>query len=78
MMKIVRSVIPVIFGNFLYALVVKLFILPTSLMSSGTTGIALFLNHYFSLPVSLFVLVFNLLQQYEFMIDIAFVDDFGF
>lgn len=62
MMKIVRSVIPVIFGNFLYALVVKLFILPTSLMSSGTTGIALFLNHYFSLPVSLFVLVFNLVM----------------
>ena len=60
MIKIVRSVIPVIFGNFLYALVVKLFILPTSLMSSGTTGIALFLNHYLSLPVSLFVLVFNL------------------
>lgn len=62
MMKIIRSVIPVIFGNFLYALVVKLFILPTSLMSSGTTGITLFLNHYFSLPVSLFVLVFNLVM----------------
>lgn len=62
MIKIVRSVVPVIFGNFLYALVVKLFILPTSLMSSGTTGIALFLNRYLSLPVSLFVLVFNLLM----------------
>lgn len=58
----VQSVIPVILGNFLYALVVKLFILPTSLMSSGTTGIALFLNHYLSLPVSLFVLIFNLLM----------------
>lgn len=61
-MKMVQSVIPVILGNFLYALVVKLFILPTSLMSSGTTGIALFLNHYLSLPVSLFVLIFNLLM----------------
>lgn len=62
LMKMVQSVIPVILGNFLYALVVKLFILPTSLMSSGTTGIALFLNHYLSLPVSLFVLIFNLLM----------------
>lgn len=61
-MKMVQSVIPVILGNFLYALVVKLFILPTSLMSSGTTGIALFLNHYLSLPISLFVLIFNLLM----------------
>lgn len=61
-MKMVQSVIPIILGNFLYALVVKLFILPTSLMSSGTTGIALFLNHYLSLPVSLFVLIFNLLM----------------
>lgn len=61
-MKFFKALIPVLLGNILYALVVKLFILPTSLMSSGTTGIALFLNHYFSLPVSLFVLIFNLLM----------------
>lgn len=59
-MKIFYKFIPVLVGNLIYALIVKLFILPTSLMSSGTTGIALFMNHVFDIPVSLFILIFNL------------------
>ena len=46
-------------GNIIYALVVKLFILPTNLMSSGTTGIALLANHFLGIPVSFFILIFN-------------------
>lgn len=59
-MKIFYKFFPVLVGNLIYALIVKLFILPTSLMSSGTTGIALFMNHIFDIPVSLFILIFNL------------------
>lgn len=59
-MKFFYKFIPVLVGNLIYALIVKLFILPTNLMSSGTTGIALFMNHMFEIPVSLFILIFNL------------------
>ena len=59
-MKFLYKFIPVLVGNLIYALIVKLFILPTNLMSSGTTGIALFMNHMFEIPVSLFILIFNL------------------
>lgn len=58
-MSVLKSIIPVAIGNIIYALVVKLFILPTNLMSSGTTGIALLANHFLGIPVSFFILIFN-------------------
>ena len=58
-MSVLKSMIPVVIGNIIYALVVKLFILPTNLMSSGTTGIALLANHFLGIPVSFFILIFN-------------------
>ena len=39
------SLISVVIGNFLYALTVKLFLLPARLVTGGTTGIALTVNH---------------------------------
>lgn len=59
-MSVLKSIIPVVIGNIIYALVVKLFILPTNLMSSGTTGIALLANHFLGIPVSFFILIFNI------------------
>ena len=58
-MSVLKSIIPVVIGNIIYALVVKLFILPTNLMSSGTTGIALLANHFLGIPVSFLILIFN-------------------
>lgn len=58
-MSVLKSIIPIVIGNIIYALVVKLFILPTNLMSSGTTGIALLANHFLGIPVSFFILIFN-------------------
>lgn len=58
-MSVLKSIIPVVIGNIIYALVVKLFILPTNLMSSGTTGIALLANHFLGISVSFFILIFN-------------------
>ena len=49
----------ILLGNFLYALAVAFFILPAGLITGGTTGIALFVQHQTGLPVSTFVSVFN-------------------
>ena len=50
----------VVLGNMLYALSVKLFVLDANLMSCGTTGPALVVNHLTKLPVSVFILCFNI------------------
>ncbi len=61
-MQFLHSFICVVLGNFLYALSVKLFLLPSGLLTGGTTGIALIVNHFFEIPVSGFVLFFNILM----------------
>lgn len=53
------SLLLVLAGNILYALTVKLFVLPSNLMSCGTTGIALVVNHLTGIPISGFIFVFN-------------------
>lgn len=54
------SLLTVILGNVLYTLTVKLFLLPANLISSGTTGLALLANHFVGIPMSGFILVFNM------------------
>ncbi|MBE6980008.1 MAG: YitT family protein [Ruminococcaceae bacterium] len=56
------SVLTVVLGNILYTLAVKLFLLPANLMSCGTTGIALVVNHFTQIPMSTFILVFNMVM----------------
>lgn len=56
------SLLMVLLGNVLYALTVKLFLLPSNLISCGTTGIALVVNHMTGIPISGFILVFNLVM----------------
>ncbi|NBH71745.1 YitT family protein [Clostridiaceae bacterium] len=55
-------VLLVVAGNLLYALTVKLFLLPADLVTGGTTGIALAINHSLGIPVSMFVLIFNIVM----------------
>ena len=52
----------VVIGNILYTLSVKLFVLPANLMSCGTTGIALVLNHFLNIPMTGFIFVFNVVM----------------
>ena len=59
-----KSIAAVIFGNFLYALAVQLFLIPSGLVTGGTTGIALTVNHFFGLPVSTFVFIFNIVMLF--------------
>ena len=56
------SALLVVLGNILYALTVKLFVLDANLMSCGTTGLALVVNHLTNFPVSVFILCFNILM----------------
>ena len=53
------SLLLVILGNIIYALAVQLFLVPSGLITGGSTGIALAVNHLFHIPVSGFVLLFN-------------------
>lgn len=53
------TLLMVIMGNVLYALTVKLFLLPANLVTGGSTGIALALNYFTGFSVSRIVLVFN-------------------
>jgi len=56
------TIISVIAGNFIYAMSVKFFLLPVGLITGGSNGIALVLEHYWGVPISLFVFVFNMLM----------------
>lgn len=56
------DIIIILLGNTLLALGVVLFIVPGHLITGGTTGIALFLNHYFHLPISVFTFIFNFIM----------------
>lgn len=52
----------VLVGNIIFAFSVKLFILPANLISCGTTGIGLVVEHLTDIPMSAFILVFNLVM----------------
>ncbi len=56
------QLILVLVGNICYALSVKLFLLPANLISCGTTGIALVVNHLTGIPLSVFIFVFNVVM----------------
>ena len=56
------SLLLVLLGNTVYALTVKLFLLPANLISCGTTGIALVVNHLTGIPMSWFIFAFNMVM----------------
>lgn len=57
--QFLRNALIVLIGNLIYAIGVALFILPSGLITGGTTGIALIMNHSFGITVSGFVGIFN-------------------
>ena len=56
------SLLTVILGNLLYTASVKFFLLPANLISCGTTGLALVMNHYAGIPMTGFILAFNIVM----------------
>lgn len=53
------SFVMVLLGNVIYAFAIKLFLLSMNMISSGTTGMALVVNHMVGIPVSVFIFCFN-------------------
>ncbi len=62
MRKKLLSLALVLVGLTIFTFTVKLFLLPANLMSCGTTGIALLVEHFFHIPISVFTLIFNLVM----------------
>jgi uncharacterized membrane-anchored protein YitT (DUF2179 family) len=56
----IKNIALVLLGNTILAAAVAAFILPSGLISGGTTGLALLFNHQFGIPITAFVSVFNI------------------
>lgn len=54
-----KNIFYVFLGNTIYALGITIFILPHQMITGGTTGLALSFHHYFQIPISAFVFLFN-------------------
>lgn len=50
----------ILLGNTVYALGIVMFVLPSGLITGGTTGLALTAEHFLHIPVSAFVFLMNL------------------
>ncbi len=62
MRKKITSMALIIVGLTIFTFTIKLFLLPGNLMSCGTTGIALLVEHFLHIPITAFTLVFNLVM----------------
>lgn len=52
----------VILGNTIYAAGIAAFVLPTGLITGGTTGLGLIANHYTGIPIEVFAAIFNIIM----------------
>lgn len=57
-----QTIVIILSGNMLYALVVKLFLIPGNLITGGTTGLGLLMQRLTGMSLSGFVLLFNLIM----------------
>lgn len=58
----IKNLILIFFGNTVYALGIAAFLLPNHLITGGTTGLGITVHHYLGLPISTFILLFNILM----------------
>ncbi len=57
--KKILPILLILIGNTTYGLGVILFVLPTGLITGGTTGLGLFFQHSLGIPLNIFIAVFN-------------------
>ena len=57
-----KRIMWVLIVNTIYSCGIAAFVLPNDLITGGTTGIALILEHYFGLPIGLSVAIFNIVM----------------
>jgi len=60
--RLALEILTIMLGNFIYAVGIVLFIMPSGLITGGTTGIAIAVNHYTKIPISSIVLTFNVIM----------------
>lgn len=56
------KILTILVGLTCYAIGTALFVLPSDMIAAGTTGLALLAEHYWGLPLSVFVAAFNVLM----------------
>ena len=49
----------ILLGNTIYALAIVMFILPNNMITGGTTGLGIAINHYFGLPIHSFAIQYT-------------------
>ena len=54
-----KKIFFVLLGNTIYCAGIVAFVLPTGLVTGGTTGLGLIVNQYFGVPIELFAAIFN-------------------
>ncbi len=57
-----KRLIMVLLGNTIYAIGVVAFVLPLELITGGTTGIGLIMDHFFHIPLEVFTMIFNVIM----------------
>ncbi|QAA34513.1 YitT family protein [Clostridium manihotivorum] len=57
---LLKNIALILLGNTIYALAVTIFILPSGLITGGTTGLALLFYHQLGVPITIFVSIFNI------------------
>ncbi len=60
--KTLKNIIGILVGNTLYTLAIVLFIIPNGLITGGTTGLAIIMNHSLQIPITIFVSIFNIIM----------------
>ena len=60
--KLAVKILTILVGLTCYAIGTALFVLPSDMIAAGTTGLALLAQHYWGLPLSVFVAAFNVLM----------------
>ena len=58
--KTLHNFLIISLGNLIYTVAVTFFILPNNLITGGTTGLALFGQYMFHIPITAFAYVFNI------------------
>ncbi len=54
-----KNILRITLGNLIYTSAVTFFILPCGLLTGGTTGIGIFLEAVFGIPITVFTYIFN-------------------
>lgn len=55
----IKHLFLILLGNTIYSLAIVVFILPNNMITGGTTGLGISVEHYVGLPIHTFVLIFN-------------------